>query len=446
MRVRQRRRRRRSYGAFANAQIVNPKRYADVDSARGARLFSYYAGYSSVFASTLLASLALPRRALLLDPWNGSGITTYTARRFGFRSLGQDLNPVMILISRAELLSPSDVGCLVPLADGIVARARAIRVRATDDDPLAGWFDLAAVSALRSIEEALALELGKASVRRARSEPFKADSRDSVLSFFYVVLFEVARKLLSRFRSSNPTWIKRLGTNRHATASREKVRTSFAEIAKALTSVLAVHSFDVDDKVATSKIRLGDSRKLDIRTASVDMVLSSPPYCTRIDYAVATAVELAILGVSQQKFFDLRRNLIGTSAIESRTIQVSKSWGETCRRFLLRLRKHRSKASATYYYKNHLQYFDALYRSIGELSRVLKKGGLCAIVMQDSYYKNILNNVPQIVIEMARFHGLTLDREERFVSLRSMATLNKKASSYVRERRTTESVLCFTRR
>ncbi len=137
---------------FASATIVNPKRYADAGGAQEARLFPYYVGYSAAFASTLLASLDLADKPCILDPWNGSGITTHTARRFGYKTIGQDLNPVMVLVAKAELLSPQDAGRLIPLARDILDKARRQGTRAAKDDPLCHWLAPTTASFMRAIE------------------------------------------------------------------------------------------------------------------------------------------------------------------------------------------------------------------------------------------------------------------------------------------------------
>ena len=38
---------------------------------------------------------------MILDPWNGSGTTTYAASQLGYTSRGLDLNPVMNIVARA---------------------------------------------------------------------------------------------------------------------------------------------------------------------------------------------------------------------------------------------------------------------------------------------------------------------------------------------------------
>ena len=49
-----------------------------------------------------------------------------------------------------------------------------------------------------------------------------------------------------------------------------------------------------------------------IKEQSVSHILSSPPYCTRIDYAVATALELGLLGYTRTEFNSLRLSLLGS--------------------------------------------------------------------------------------------------------------------------------------
>jgi len=427
--------------------IVNPKRHADAGGAQEARLFPYYAGYSASFASTLLASLDLADKSCILDPWNGSGITTHTARRFGYKTIGQDLNPVMVLVARAELLSPQEAGRLIPLAHDILGKARRESKHVVKDDPLSQWLVPTAASFMRAIET----EINQSLVSNNNHYKRLLDGRDfdrvsSLAAFFYVVLFGVARGLLNKFKATNPMWIKSPAKpHMRAKASRKKVSSLFLDEVRLLSGLLAVHSFLVTDESRTCSINLGNSERMSLSPRSVDMVLTSPPYCTRIDYAVATAIELAVLRFSKTEFDLLRRSLMGTSTVTARQLTKVATWGKTCNRFLDKLYAHTSKASKTYYFKNHLQYFASLYASIREISRVLKRNGKCAIVVQDSYYKDIRNDVPKMVVEMARVHGLVLRRQETFVSRRSMVGMNKKAREYVSGRKTKESVLCFVR-
>ena len=121
-----------------------------------------------------------------------------------------------------------------------------------------------------------------------------------------------------------------------------------------------------------------------------------------------------------------------------------KAGEKTCLSFLAALKAHRSKASGGYYYRTHLDYFDKMNRSMQRLAVGLKPGGRAVLVVQDSYYKDIHNDLPKIITEIGAHHGLTLDQSKAF-HLRSMSDINPGSQTYVRPSGATESVLCFTK-
>jgi hypothetical protein len=120
---------------------------------------------------------------------------------------------------------------------------------------------------------------------------------------------------------------------------------------------------------------------------------------------------------------------MGTATIGA-PVDQSLLWGPTCLEFLERVHDHPSKASSGYYYKSHCQYFDSLYKSLGEVGRVLTKGGLAALVVQNSHYKEVLNDLPQICIEMGESHQLGLYSTRSFPISRSFTDLNTRAKKY----------------
>lgn len=183
-------------------RIVSPKRNKRLQTGWEG-FFPYYAGYPELFARELLQSAKLSRGAVVLDPWNGSGTTTYTATSLGLNAIGIDLNPVMIIVARTRLLPPSESDHLRPLA--------------------------ATISASQA---------------------------------------DVARDFGSNVRGTTAALLEK----READLRLKKVP----------------HPGDC-------KVSLSDTVVTDIDADSVDFVLTSPPYCTRIDYTAATRIELAVL-------------------------------------------------------------------------------------------------------------------------------------------------------
>ncbi len=401
--------------------------------------YRFYPGFSEAFARSVLAPAALKEGQWVLDPWNGAGTTTSTAVSLGLNAYGYDLNPAMVVVSKARCLDPGEYSSLRPLEVDIRSKARrGFDVQA--HDPLLDWLVPSAAAAFRSIEAAvqtlLVDEKQYLSVRDRGSEAISG-----VAAFFYVALFRTLKNVLSPFRTSNPTWLKRP----RLAASRLRpdpclVRRIFqAQVA----SMLPEKTLPSEGPHAEKILGVASSEKIPLPTDSVDYVLSSPPYCTRIDYAVATYAELSLLGFgSESGFEELRHGLIGTATVPKVAPALSTSWGRTCQKFLNDLRIHASKASATYYYKSHLQYFQALNRSMSEIARVLKPGAECVLVVQDSYYKDLHNDLPLILTEMVN-PSLTLKERRDFQLSRTLAGIHPGTKEYRSSFGATESVIVF---
>lgn len=434
---------------FANAVIESPKQ-TNADRLGRATWYPYYAGFPSRFSHSLLQSLDIDKGMCVVDPWNGSGTTTEAAQLLGISSLGIDLNPAMVVVAKGRSICSRQFPSLVPIAKDILKKSRNLPAGIFLDnnlDPLTAWFAPSSIQSMRGIEFSIRkLLVSEKSLLASNADQKIFDSLSDIACFFYVALFRTARKLLRQFYASNPTWLKAAKSPRHRIRpSKVKIeRIFFTEVEK-MISQASFEEVTLKNDTPVS-IKEGCSTKLPIPDASVDAILTSPPYCTRIDYAVATMVELVLLGFDPKTNLDnLRRRLLGTSTVPKTNIHQSNNWGDCCNLFLKRVQKHSSKASQNYYYKNHLQYFDGAFKSLAEVSRVLRPGAGAAFVVQDSYYKEVHNNLPQTFIEMASHYGMTLSCRKDFRQKRSMAGLNPNVRRYRKSCDTTESVLCFSK-
>lgn len=425
-----------------SATITNPKR-TSVHSGKSS-WYPYYAGYSSDFVTGILDSIELDINSVVLDPWNGSGTTTTIANNRGFHAIGYDLNPAMIIAAKACLLNRNDSASLEPISKQIVRRAKANRATVFKDDPLHLWLDPASAVHMRKLERAIQSVLVSDETYSQIADANFVDNISSIGSFFYVALFRTLNRFLEKFRPTNPTWIKLPKTKSdRISLTEEVVKFSFLKEVKLMID--SVMSENVQwPRRSLSNISLASSCNMPIDTATADLIVSSPPYCTRIDYAVATMPELTLLGYHQGSSFDvLRRKLIGTSTISKQQATPKDLWGETCLTFLNAVYNHNSKASKSYYYKSHVQYFDSIFNSIVEAERVLKNGGGCILVVQDSHYKDIYNNLPLIFCEMAELVGLQHLKTSHFTSTRNMAKRNPEVKKYRLHATATESVICL---
>lgn len=430
---------------LCKAVIANPKLRAGPSRTMEERIFPYYAGYSRGFTDELLRSIAIGNDLQILDPWNGSGTTTMAASHLGMNSIGFDLNPVMVIVAKASLLPIQESASLLPLALSLVEQSEFHSEHELSEDPLCEWLTPESALIVRKLEG----EINRTLVSHDHYTPLRTEETVNHVSilgaFFYVALFRTVRRLLECFVPTNPTWVKRpTSLHRRKRPSRKKIHEAFVDEVRFLAGKMTSTADHVScEELSSTAIRLGNAEALSLPSNSIDLIVTSPPYCTRIDYAVATAIELAVLRFDGQLHDLLRRSLMGTSTVNTKADIADEAWGDTCTRFLESVYNHPSKASRGYYFKNHLQYFKSLYMSVMELSRVLKPHGSCVLVVQDSFYKDIHNDVPGVVTEMASHAGMSIRRREDFQTNRSMVGLNGRAKKYLETRQNVESVLCF---
>jgi|688.fasta_scaffold00007_15 tRNA G10 N-methylase Trm11 len=156
---------------------------------------------------------------------------------------------------------------------------------------------------------------------------------------------------LDNFLCSNPTWIKR------PKEKQDLIEFDFKrylkDFEKAIDSLM-INAEDLSQNPnKLPRLELASSLTLPLKNSSVDCIVTSPPYCTRIDYAIK--LQEITLTPQAEKIL--------------KSVQVDDS-----------------KASVTYYYKNLKSYFIKMKLSFLELVRVLKKTGSLHIVLQDSKY------------------------------------------------------------
>lgn len=389
--------------------------------------------------------LGLVAGATVLDPWNGSGTTTRVAQSLGLAGIGIDINPALVVVARARLLhrdvQPSHLAILQTL---LRLAGKLKNAELAESDLLLDWFSPKSARMIRAIERAIATALlGEAGTEMEPSGR-RLGEFSPLAAAFYVALFNTVRALLRPFRSSNPTWLRSPG------GYRERLRPS-SEVIDVLFGSELVRIFEetLDGKVlgsASSRIQLGDSTRLEIGPASVDAVVTSPPYLTRIDYAVAMKPELAVLGFTSAEVKSLRVEMLGSPLSSGQVPEGGFGPDGSAAQVLELIRNHASHRSASYYYSTISRYLTGLDVSIGQIANCLKLDGPCVLVIQDSYYKEHLIQLQLIAEEMAAVHGLEVVDRWHFNVPRTKAAVHPHRAKYRQAASATESVLLFRKR
>lgn len=432
--------------------IRSPKQRLVGENSR-ANWFRYYAGFSVGFVEDILDRLHLPIGATLLDPWLGAGTTSQVATSKGFKIRGYDLNPAMVLVARARTLPSSAAGeipqTMLDISRSYVRRLKRIAHGPLEtDDSLQQWLQPRSARSFRLLERSVAKIVSHNSSSSLGPLWMRPSDATPTLAFFYVALFRTFRHFISAFECSNPTWVRVPATGNRIQVSPERLLNRFRKETEDLVNMLQTETL-VMPLVGSRAcvIQRASSLELPLPSRSVDAVISSPPYCTRIDYVRATLPELAVIGhPNGHSIRQLRENMIGTPTIDKSNNYQTTTWGNTCSRFLSLVEQHSSKASSTYYLKYFRQYFSAAFASLCEIDRVLRDSAYCVLVLQDSYYKEVRNDLPAIFGEMCEILGWKLVQEQPYKVMQTLAGVNPEVKAYRSNFHATESVLVLIKK
>jgi hypothetical protein len=393
----------------------------DVSGAAGrAHWYPYYAGYSAAFVEDMLRFLQLDgAQRPVLDPWNGSGTTTAVCSQKAIPSTGFDLNPAMAVVAKARLLDINTAKSLPPLLQAIFREAAEFSAAALPVDALDTWFMPATARHIRSVSLAIERLLAP----RVDSQ-IEIEDISSIAAFFYVLLFRAARRLTRVHATTNPTWM--------STTIEPKARVSvtrralFDQLHSDLNSIRLLEEPIPPKRFAVASIATADSCSLPVDSASVGAVISSPPYCTRIDYAVATRLELAVLGVADSAADGLRRRMLGTTAIGPHRLEHARyDLPPSISDLLGQIANTGAKASVSYYEPVFRDYFNKYALSIAEIDRVAAPGSPVALVVQDSYHRDVHIDLAKCTRDLMARHGFDLCDEWRFPINKTMRDRRK---------------------
>lgn len=410
-------------------RVASPKRGAPERVGLGG-WFPYYAGFSLDFAKDALRALEVGPTSVVLDPMVGSGTLAVAAQIQGTNFIGTDLNPVMAVTTAAKDGSNSQDATTIACNAIIEAASRDPHRSAQAPDFATTWYNPLVWSTLRSvidvqeIDNAVKMHPRISELLDHRQFPLEPMGPSALARAAAVF---VARAFAGVTHGSNPTWPRQTDRIRRQSAT---IQRSVCEKVKSMESDLRDTFGPANGGLRRIAIGRADSRNLPIPDSSIDAIVTSPPYLTRLDYVVATAPELALFDENANDRHALRGLLMGTTTT-ARADQVDLSnLPQGVTDILRKVAMHPSKESGGYYRKQFEQYFSDACALTCEIARVLRPGGTAILVLQDSWYKDIKVPLGELYLELFAEAGVPgkIIKSERI--LRHLTQFNSAAAQY----------------
>lgn len=326
----------------------------------------------------------------ILDPMSGSGTTLVCARSKGHHAIGCDTDPLALLISRTWCadVEPRNIKLRANL---VLQRAKTLSnkmhyedsyPKKADDETrrfIDFWFD----AENRRQLAGLSICISRVQSKTERTLLWCAFSR-------MIITKTSGVSLAMDVSHSRPHKVFHFAPLK-----------PFDAFLKAVSKVAYNCPFSANsNNIPPAVILHGDARALPVESASMDMVITSPPYLNAIDYLRGHKLSLVWMGHSISKIRTLRSDNIGTEV--SMQLVSSEAMHETMKamKYLRCLDERRQGMVCRYVLDMH--------KVIKECSRVLKTKGRAVFVVGNSAIRGVFIKNSEILARLAASNGLSL--------------------------------------
>jgi DNA modification methylase len=327
----------------------------------------------------------------VLDPMAGSGTVLAVARAKGHRAFGFDVDPLAVLLARVWTRALDHRGVEAATVR-VLARARRLarlmRIRngyPEGSDPetrsfIRYWFDSTSRRQLAALAKGISIE-----------------EDDAIRDVLWCGL---SRLII--VKSSGASLAMDLAHSRPHKAFLRAPIEPFEHFASRVEAVvnncLPASGSQLGPR---SVVRLGDARQLQVADATIDVVLTSPPYLNGIDYLRCSKFSLVWMGYPIKRLREIRTGSVGSEAAQRDA--SSSEWVKTV---LRRLRL--SPALSTRDTALLSRYAWDMKRALAETHRVLKPRGRAVYVVGESTSRGTFIKNSAIVAAAAQESGLSI--------------------------------------
>jgi DNA modification methylase len=238
-------------------RIIQKNRTRSVNQYLTHWIYPYKGKFHPQMIRALLNTIGLREGDTVLDPFIGSGTTALEAQLLGIDCIGIDISPLCILQSKVKTESIEALDKILEMKDEIINRIK---------PTFLGQENKSSLEIINSLGD------------------------EKVRNFYKMAYLVAVSDSARRKRDLERSFYNNLDLMINSTKD-------FQDIVKGLNL-----------KLGKGEIKIGDSRALPLEDASIDGIITSPPYSIALDYVLNDAHALKVLGYELP---EIREEFIG---------------------------------------------------------------------------------------------------------------------------------------
>ena len=326
----------------------------------------------------------------VLDPFCGSGSVLVEALLLWRNAIGSDISPLAYLIAKVKT-TPIEPEKLENASRELLKNIRLkIRLRRNGGyktsvpyfTNIYHWFNKDVVEELAIVKEQL--------------DSMYEYGNESHLGDFFRVCFSMTIRMTSNIDfEDNPYFIRALTEEEAKNHSRDVLATFEGQVRDGVERIRGFS--EVCPKNVKARVLLADSRSLPLEDASVNLIVTSPPYGEEshtMSYSRFAKLSLLWMGMSSREINLYTKKTLGGGMTPPRP--YSKLLDETIERV-----SEKSKTRA----KEIFSFYWDYAKCLNQMFRVMVDGGYCCIVIGDRTASGVTVSNGELTKELGRLAG-----------------------------------------
>lgn len=327
------------------------------------------------------------QNASILDPFCGSGTTNVEARLHKRNSYAIDVDPIALLLTKVKT-TPLDEKELYKAKNQLVRAIYSNEKANIPDFPNRNyWFKSDVLQDLGVITSCI-----------------QSIDNPDIRGFFLVCLSAILKEV----SNADPKFLYALAISRkmreRANWNRKiDAKKTFVEKVNELTPKMMLFSKTCPEGYFV-RIIGKDAKEIDLPSESVDLAMTSPPYCNAVDYPRAHQLQIYWFGLWKGRLSELKRAYIGTEQVLAKEYAKLKHYGNPRLDEILEDIYQVDRKRSYIIYK----YFMDMKMNFLEVKRVLKLGGHYVVAVADNIVRKVPVPTHTILMDIAQEVGFSI--------------------------------------